>query len=364
MFIVLCTLNLNKMKQKKYFLLALSFFSFTVSAQLYGGIEVGSKGIKMTVLEVENLRRNNYDVKEFWTENVGIATGISIDGTLFKEDIERAVAIVLLNYNRMLTEYKIEDKNIFIVASSGVGLATNTSELTDKIKILTKKNTEVISSSVEAKLLLKGCIPPKNYLNSVIIDIGGGNTKGGYAKEINSVGVFFPISSDIGTVTLTELINKKCKQKTVFEFNEVLFDYLPTLRETFKKMYVSRPESQDKNNVYISGGASWAFFTLLNGTVAEENFTLVSYDDILSLKAIAENNYQRFVLDAESNAEKKKVLKTYQQKNLIAAFNLLETCLEVIPNLNNKKIYFAKQGQIAWLVSYVFDNARGVKQIY
>ena len=65
-----------------------------------------------------------------------------------------------------------------------------------------------------------------------------------------------------------------------------------------------------------------------------------------------------------NNVEKKKVLKTYQQKNLIAAFNLLETCLEVIPDMKNKKIYFAKQGQIAWLVSYVFDNARGVKQIY
>lgn len=352
------------MKEKIYVTLALLFFSISSYSQLYGGIEIGSKGVKMTVLEVENLKKNNYDVKEFWTENVGIATGISIDGTLFQEDIERAVAVVLMNYKKMLDEYKIEDKNIFIVASSGVGLATNTAELTDKIKALTKKNTEVISSSIEAKLLLKGCIPPKNYLNSVIIDIGGGNTKGGYAKEINGAGVFFPISSDIGTVTLTELINKKCKQKTVFEFNEQMFEYLPTLRETFKKMYNNRPESQQKNNVYISGGAAWGLYTLLTGKVAEENFTPITYDDILSLKAVAENNYQRFVLDAENNVEKKKVLKVYQQKNLIAAFNLLETSLEVIPEINKKKIFFAKQGQIAWLVSYVFDNARGIKQIY
>lgn len=352
------------MKEKFYFVAALLIFSYSSYSQLYGGIEIGSKGVKMTVLEVENLKKNNYDVKEFWTENVGIATGISIDGTLFKEDIERAVAVVLLNYNKMLTEYKIKDKNIFIVASSGVGLATNTAELTDKIKAVTKKNVEVISSSLEAKLLLKGCIPPKNYLSSVIVDIGAGNTKGGYAEEINSSGAFFPISADIGTVTLTELINKKCKQKTVFEFNEEMFNYLPTLRETFTKMYTNRPESQQKNNVYISGGAAWAMYTLLNGNVAEENFTPVTYDDILTIKAIAENNYQRFVLDAENNVEKKKVLKTYQQKNLIAAFNLLETCLEVIPDMKNKKIYFAKQGQIAWLVSYVFDNARRVKQIY
>ena len=97
------------MKEKFYFVAALLIFSYSSYSQLYGGIEIGSKGVKMTVLEVENLKKNNYDVKEFWTENVGIATGISIDGTLFKEDIERAVAVVLLNYNKMLTEYKIED---------------------------------------------------------------------------------------------------------------------------------------------------------------------------------------------------------------------------------------------------------------
>lgn len=352
------------MKEKIYFLIACLVISFSTQAQLYGGIEIGSKGIKMTVLQVENLKRNTYDVKEFWTENVGIAAGIGIDGALLQEDIEKAGAVVYSNYKKMLTDYKIEDKNIFIVGSSGVGLANNTNDLVVKIKTLTNKKIEIISSSLEAKLLLRGCIPPKNYLNSVIIDIGGGNTKGGYAKDINGSSVFFPISCDLGTVTLTEIINKKCKQKTVFEFNENLFDYLPTIRESFKKMYTSRIESQDKSNVYISGGAAWAFYTLLTGVKAEENFTQIQYDDILAIRTIAENNYQRFTTNAETNAEMQKVLKTYQQRYLIAAFNLLETSLEVLPNIQSKKIYFAKQGQIAWLVSYVFDNAKGVKQIY
>ncbi|PKB16231.1 exopolyphosphatase [Flavobacterium sp. 5] len=352
------------MKEKIYYLIACLVLSISTQAQLYGGIEIGSKGIKMTVLQVESIKRNTYDVKEFWTENVGIAAGIGIEGALLTEDIEKAGTVVYNNYKKMLNEYKIEDKNIFIVASSGVGLANNTNDLVVKIKELTNKKIEIISSSLEAKLLLRGCIPPKNYLNSVIIDIGGGNTKGGYAKDINDASVFFPISCDLGTVTLTEIINKKCKQKTVFEFNENLFDYLPTIRESFKKMYTSRAESQDKSNVYISGGAAWAFYTLLTGTKAEENFTQIQYDDILAIRTIAENNYQRFVTNAESNADMKKVLNTYQQKYLIAAFNLLETSLEVIPNIQNKKIYFAKQGQIAWLVSYVFDNAKGVKQIY
>jgi exopolyphosphatase/pppGpp-phosphohydrolase len=352
------------MKEKIYYLLVCLVLSYSAQAQLYGGIEIGSKGIKMTVLVVESLKRNTYDVKEFWTENVGIAAGIGIDGALLQEDVDKAGDVVYNNYKKMLNDYKIEDKNIFIVASSGVGLANNTNVLVEKIKTLTNKRIEIISSSLEAKLLLRGCIPPKNYLSSVIIDIGGGNTKGGYAKDINGSSVFFPISCDLGTVTLTEIINKKCKQKTVFEFNENLFDYLPTIRESFKKMYTSRAESQDKNNVYISGGAAWAFYTLLTGIKAEENFTQVQYDDILAIRTIAENNFQRFTTNAETNVEMQKVLKTYQQKYLISAFNLLETSLEVIPNIQNKKIYFAKQGQIAWLVSYVFDNAKGVKQIF
>ncbi|CAN1559398.1 exo_poly_only, exopolyphosphatase [Flavobacteriaceae bacterium] len=352
------------MKEKIYLSIICLILSYSIQAQLYGGIEIGSKGIKMTVLEVESIKRNTYDVKEFWTENVAIAAGIAQDGTLFKEDIDRAGTVVYNNYKKMLGEFKIEDKNIFIVGSSGVGLATNTADLVSKIKELTNKKIEIISSSLEAKLLLRGCIPPKNYLNSVIIDIGGGNTKGGYAKEINGSSVFFPISCDLGTVTLTELINKKCKQKTIFEFNEVLFNYLPTMREIYKNMYTSRPESQDKNNVYISGGASWAFYTLSTGLKAEENFTQVKYDDIISIRTIAENNFQKFESLAQNNPEMKKVLNTYQRKYLIAAFNLLETSLEAVPNIQNKKIFFAKQGQIAWLVSYVFDNAKGVKQIF
>ena len=41
-------------------------------------------------------------------------------------------------------------------------------------------------------MLLKGCVPPEEYINSVILDIGGGNTKGGYVDiRNNDVFVFF-----------------------------------------------------------------------------------------------------------------------------------------------------------------------------
>jgi exopolyphosphatase/pppGpp-phosphohydrolase len=349
-----------------YFLFFTLFLSYSIHAQgVYGGIEIGSKGIKMSVIDVENVKKSIYQVKDFWTENAGIARGISIDGNLMQEDIDNACAIVLKNYQKMLTEYKVEDKNIFIVASSGVGMAKNTDVLAQQIKKITNKEMDMISSQLEAKLMLKGCIPPKYYQNSIILDIGGGNTKGGYVDSFNESNIiFFPVSLDLGTITLTEKINLKAQQKTVFEFNELSFDYLPTLREKVGKMYENRPQSFDKQNIYLSGGAVWAFYTLFNGKAATENFTEIKFEDIVSHKFSIENSIKKYENIALTDRDVEKVLKTYSQKHLISANNLLVSLLESIPNIEKKKLFFAKQGQIAWLLAYVADRSKGIKPIY
>jgi exopolyphosphatase/pppGpp-phosphohydrolase len=344
----------------------LSFLSIAIQAnELFGGIEIGSKGVKMTVIDVINAKKGVYELKNFWTENVGIATGISIDGNLIEEDIELASTVVLTNYTKLLNEFKIADKNIFIVASSGVGMAKNTDILVDRIKQKTKKPLEIISSQLESKLLFKGCVPPKSFDGSLLLDIGGGNTKGGYIDTYNDDNlVFNPMVVDVGTITLTEEVNKKNRNNTVFEYSEHLFNYLPKLREKFDMMYKLKPKSLEKQNIYLSGGAVWAFYTLFNGKEAEENFNVINFEEIVYHKYALENNFKKYEELAKTDKEVAKVIKTYSLKHLMAANNILITMLENLPSLTTKKIYFAKQGQIAWLLSYVADSAKGSKPIY
>lgn len=349
---------------KIYFLLFL-ISTLTCNAQLYGGIEIGSKGIKMSVINVENVKKGIYTVREFWTENVGIARGIEIDGKLAEEDMVKATDKVAKNYLKLKNEFKVEDKNLFVVASSGVGMASNTDVLVKKVKEATNKDLEIISAKLEAKLLLKGCIPPKLYPNSIILDIGGGNTKGGYVETFNDDSiVFIPVSLDLGTITLTEKINKKANRKTIIEYNELSFNYLTTLRAQTAAIFKDKPKYTEKQNVYLSGGAVWAFYTLFNEIGAKENYNEIKYEDVIFYTTSIQNNYNKYELLAANNPEIDKVLKTYSQKHLISAGNLLVTLLESIPNLQTKKIYFAKQGQIAWLLSYVADAAKGAKVIY
>ena len=75
------------------------------------------------------------------------------------------------------------------------------------------------------------------------------------------------------------------------------------------------------------------------------------------------NNFEKFVEISKTDNEVARVLKTYSRKHLISASNLLLVTLEAIPNISDKKLFFAKEGQIAWLVSYVVDRAKKIKKI-
>ena len=73
--------------------------SFSQST-LYAGIEIGSKGIKMSVLNVTNIKKGSYTILSYWSENVGIAKGISIDGNLGIEEMDKTTAVVSSNLIR------------------------------------------------------------------------------------------------------------------------------------------------------------------------------------------------------------------------------------------------------------------------
>ncbi len=361
-------MKFKSMKIKKlithFFLFASVTLSIAQSKNLYGGIEIGGKGVKVSVIDVDNIKKGDYEIKSFWTDNIGIAKGISIDGKLLNEDIAKAVEIVTADFLKIKNEFHVPVENIFVVGSSGVAQAKNTNELTEKIKTVINKDLEFITANNEGKMLMRGLIPAENYATSMVLDIGGGNTKGGYIDVLNNENfVFFPINLNYGTITLTEAINKRTKSSSLSDFTEKAFGFLPELRDQVRAMYNSGKNALDKPNIYLSGGSVWAFYTLYNG-LAKENFNEFKLEDVINYDAILKNNFKKFEELAKKDPEIDKVLKTYSQKHLISGSNILIVALEAIPNIDEKKLYFAKQGHIAWLVSYVAEYSKKVKKIW
>ena len=346
-------------------LMVLLISSFTHAQDLYGGIEIGSKGVKITVLDIKNAKKGEYEIKDFWTENTAIAKGISTDGILFREDIDKTTEVVLRNYTKLLTEYKVSDSKIYIIASSGVGMAKNVSEFTDNIKKYTKKEVRVITMDLEAKLMVRGGIPANRYLNSFIIDIGGGNTKGGFVGIYNEDNfVFTPLGFDYGTVTLTEKIKKKAGSEDLSAYLNASTYVKDSIIDLVKNAYASKPLARIKKNVYFSGGAIWAFATLTKINGSDPNFPEFKVQDVKNYQLDLLSNFSKFEKLAQTDKDAERVLKTYSQKYLLSANTILISLLDNLEEPEDKKYYFVKQGQIAWLLAYVVESVKGSKMIY
>jgi Ethanolamine utilization protein EutJ (predicted chaperonin) len=342
-----------------FFLLFFSINSF--SQELYGGIEIGSQGIRTSIIKIKNVENETFEMVEFWTTNVGLAKNLSKTGTLDAAKIDQAVKIVSEDFETLQKELNVKISNIYIVASSGISKAKNLDVLVDQIIDCTLKKVNIVSSKAESVFLLRGSVPKENYLNSLILDFGATGIKGGYVIETKSNDVIFqPISVAFGTISLSEILEQKTNnKKNIDTYNEEVFKYIPTLDEKMQNVFNQHEISKTKNLIYLAGGAPWAYCMLNLKTVNDYNeFT---FRDLQEYNAFLQNSFQKYVDMSATNLNIEKVLKTYNQKQLIAANTLLMSSLENIGNLDTKKIYFTKKSQTAWLISYVLDSAKGIK---
>jgi len=350
-----------------FFILLNLFFSINSFSQksIYAGIEIGRRAIKVSVIDVNNIKKADYKILYFATERISFADHIASYGELPQEDINKTAITVVDQLKKIRTDYKLLEENIFIVAAPVFTSARNIDVLRNKITSLTNKDLEILNVNEEAKTLVKGAIPPVDYANAFLLDIGAQTTKGGYIDELKDNKLeFIPLALDFGTMTLTDAVEKTVVNKSqvidMSTYQEKSFDFNPVLRKKTKEMFAANPPLEKKDKLYLSGGAVWAFSTLYYNENVKEHYVTLSLQDVIDYDAILKNNFTKFTTLAKTNKEAARVLSTYDQKYLISANNILVTCLESIPNLESKKIYFVKEGQVIWLISYIADRSKKV----
>lgn len=359
-------LKKNK-SQILFFILLNLFFSINSFSQknLYAGIEIGRRAIKTSILEINNIKKADYKIIYFSNERINLAEHITTYGELPQEDINKTSFIVIEQIKKIREEFKIPEENIFIVASPVFASARNIGVLRKKITTITYKDFDIMNVDEEAKMLVKGAIPPVDYSNALLLDIGAQTTKGGYIDELADNKLeFIPLELNFGTMTLTDAVKKtvanqsQANDMTVYQ--EKSFDYNEVLRKKIKQMLDANPLLLKKEKIYLSGGAVWAFSTLYYDENVKSHYIPLTLEDVINYDAILKNNFNKYTNLAKTNKEAARVLSTYDQKYLISANNILSNCLESIPELEKKKIYFVKDGQVIWLISYIADRSKKV----
>lgn len=344
--------------------------------ELHGGIEIGSKGVKAIALRIAG-EADNYSVKIIYAEVVNTTLAQTKDGNFTPAAIHDTTNAIQRFHQRMRQEYRIPADQIHVVVSSGV-IGKNSQELSAEIAKLTGQTPPFLDVDTEVQLTIAGAVPKRyksgqtwqdNRSISVLIDVGSGNTKGGYQQlrqvTVGSAGYdYVTWGIPKGTITFSNEINNAAGESADYKtfVNHAAALARDLIRSPLHSEVARKPGLLNRRKVYLSGGIVWAMATLLHPE-NRMSFTPLTVDDINNFynraitnpEALIEPDLSRITnttLRQEAEREVETVRNTFTPKNLIAGAEILRA-LAVEMNLTGKRMYFARYGHLAWILSYV-----------
>ena len=346
------------------------------NSTVYAGIEVGSKGVKMSLIEMgRNAKKtgNIHMLKD---------TAVNTDFINFNKSSFNGTLNALSGlYLTALEKYSIPSQNIFTAISSGVkvqaekeGKTTMISALVDSFRIKIKEKERVVTLigvEDEARLSHLGIVPESRRYSTFLIDIGSGNTKGGYFPSGNTSNLrLFQLSW--GTKSVANETNKRLEEdKTLQNYGRQLHRVLAGSAETEIVYAVNVSGAYNmSDNIAVSGGIAWAVATLIYPELAENQVIPVSFKDVEEFTELIANNPTRYsegeiirrISDKSIDQntirnQVKQVHKVFDQRALMAGSGLLLKIMRQFEGVKEKKqFYLVKNGAVGWISAFVDEN--------
>ncbi|MBI3717892.1 MAG: hypothetical protein HY252_04790 [Sphingobacteriales bacterium] len=343
---------------------------------VYSGIEVGSKGVKLSLLELGK------DAKKSGAFNILKDSSINTDFISFTvSSFNNTLKALADFYNISLIDYKIPRERIFTVVSSGVKIQAEkehrmneVNQLIDSFKVRIgnpARAVPIIDVQQEAVLSHLGIVPESRRYATFLIDIGSGNSKGGYFYNTNTKD-FKLFQLSWGTKSTANATEKRCEE------DNSLANYYKQLNRTLigaeqsEIIYRVNESGGYPMSDYIafSGGISWAIATLISPELVNNAVVPVTYDDIVKFSERIYKNYSTLsdvsitaavtdkTVDKSAVArEVKRVNGVFDQRSLMAGTGLLLKIMRQFEGVYEKKeFYLVKNGQVGWISAYVDES--------
>jgi hypothetical protein len=351
---------------------------------LFACIEIGSSGVKLGMIQYQ---RNSEGEYEFTVIEARSFDTKFTDYT--DENLKQTIDKVNEYYKYVTTDdkYVLGPNRVFIAVSSGV--MSSVGREIERMKMLTdltegiKKNTNnreigILEEADEPKLTLLGVLPSSARSNKndelyqhALIDIGTGNTKGGYFGRDKDQKIFYYFSTPWALRRLEErLQNVPIKDGKLYKEATQVVD---SLRRNITSL-LNSSNVQSKSNVVLNGGIFWAIAVFMKPReyFSDRLFVQMTEKDIIDFKNLVakSDSYKKmvdspsaFLLGIEEQdreralKEMERVHKAFPERKMLVGAVFAEAVIQQNNDSSIAKTYrFAKQGIVGWPSGWILKN--------
>lgn len=335
---------------------------------LYAGVEIGAKGVKMSIIEVKLSKDRQYDYTLIGD------TAINTDAAelSYKSEKETFEALTLL-WKIIKDRYKIPSSNVHIVISSGLRQELDKYNKVDYFSYTVRPkemdytiSITSVTATQEAELSILGIVPQKDRFVANQVDIGSGNTKGGYFDDDRAV---VPFTFSLGTKSFQRLVDGR-ETGDIAKFTATAEKlWKDSISFMLNMELAGKNDFNTKDVVYLSGGIVWALTSYMYPQEAQKNYVEITAKDISEFRNKILNGYTDLAKpaalstinnDATADLAKKnisRVVKTYDQRALMSGAIILDELVKKINNTTlNRKFVYPRYGYVGWISGYIIKK--------
>lgn len=333
--------------------------------QLFGGIEITPKGLKLSIVSIELSSSNEvqYVLKTDTSSNPEPAA-------LTQQSTQETAQVLRSFLDIARSTYKIPIEKMFVVIASGLKTELDKkNKWAEFVSAITPPNAapgfaiKFVTPAEEGELAVLGTVPPKRRYSTSLVDVGSGNTKGGYFMDATET--FDALYFSIGTRTFTKMIKEK-NPTGVQDFVRVAEKiYRDSLNQVVRDELSRRAGLRNRSSIYLSGGIIWTMVSYLYPDKVNEPFVELTIEDIRRFRIMVASNFEKLIQpdisfinndktmhDARINISRAQ--NTYDQESLIAGAIWVDGLVhELNATQPAKRFYFPKYGYVGWISGYI-----------
>jgi hypothetical protein len=283
--------------------------------------------------------------------------------------IDECARLIAAQVDLLMAQWDVRRANVAILASSGVAGYAGPAlpALREAVFARTRVPINVVTPRDEARLQFDWVVTGAKRGRVLQLDVGSGNTKGGYYDRQGRNGRYLSLAVPYGSKTMAAAVKGRWPETGTFDFPQRSADfYRETVTAALDQELAALPQARQMSELMITGGIVWAAANILHPQemIGRSDWVELAPDDFARLGKLVERGapYGN-VPEALKGDARARLLKTrstirniFNPHQIAAGAALVDGLSHQLDFAGRKKLLFPTFANNSWRTQYLIER--------